>query len=69
MTEKQFNADALYAWLAANPANCRASMKEMSDIFGVSITMINGALHELIGSGQIEKKKGTHRNISIVEAK
>ena len=69
MTKKQFDADTLYAWLVADPANCRASMMEMAGQFRVSVTRINGALHELIGSGQIEKKKGTHRNISIVEAK
>ena len=67
MTKKQFNAGVLYDWLAADPANCRASMAEMAQHFKVSITQVNGALHELIGSRKIEKRKGTHRNISIVE--
>jgi hypothetical protein len=65
VNKKLFNACILYDWLAADPANCRSSIVEMAKQHLVSTTKIYGALQELIGSGKIEKKKGTHRNIII----
>lgn len=66
---RNFKTDKLYAWLKADPMNCRASMKEMAQHFGVSTAKINLAVHELAYGGKIEKVKGVHRNIKIVGVK